>query len=141
MKQFLLGLTLFSFFSFTFSLHLFAQDKFQKDFNLLFAETAFIKPLERPPFITNGEDSYGTVIGFIYKISIKILIKNPSATNKPLKIITKTPDGIEHFCEFNSEKSTLETNLFYNFTYEISTKYKGNAKIFTSEEECSVFLN
>ncbi len=140
MKQFLLHFFFIPLTLLVFSLPLFAQDKFEKDFNLLFTNAEFIKTLEGPPFVTNGKDSYGTVLGFVYKINMKILIKNPSAINKTLKITTRTPDGIEHFCEFNSEKNMLETNNFYNFTYEVTTKYKGNAQIFTTEEETSVHL-
>ena len=67
-------------------------------------------------------------------------IKNPSSTNKTLKIVTITPDGIEHSSEFNSEKQRLEIDKFYNFSYEVTTKYKGNARIITPAEENSVFL-
>ncbi len=123
-----------------FSLPLFAQDNFAKDFNLLFPSAEIIKNIEVPPFVINGEVTSGTVVGFVYKISIKILIKNPSATNKTLMITTRTPDGVEHFCEFNSERITLETDKFYSFSYDVTTKYKGNAQIFTSEEESSVHL-
>lgn len=140
MKKVLSGLVFIYLVVVIFSLPLFAQDNFAKDFNLLFTSAEFIKNIEAPPCLTNGEVTSGTVIGFIYKITIKILIKNPSAINKTLKITTRTPDGIEHFCEFNSERNSLETDKFYSFSYEVITKYKGNAQIFTSEEESSVHL-
>ena len=128
------------FITLAFYLPLFAQDKFEKDFNLLFPSAEFIKNIEGPPFVSNGEVTSGTIVGFVYKITLKILIKNPSALNKSLKIITLTPDGIEHFYEFNSEKNNLETDNFYNFSYEVTTKYKGIAQIFTPQEESSVHL-
>jgi hypothetical protein len=140
MKIILSHLFFIQFITLVFSIPLIAQDNFAKDFNLLFPSAEFIKNIEGPPFRTNGEVTYGTVIGFVYKISIKILIKNPSAINKSLKIITLTPDGIEHFCEFNSEKNNLETDNFYNFSYEVTTRYKGNAQIITPEEEISIQL-
>ncbi len=140
MKQFLSDIIFINIVILVFSIPLFAQDNFAKDFNLIFPYAEFIKNIEGPPFRTNGEVTYGTVVGFVYKISIKILIKNPSAINKSLKIITLTPDGIEHFCEFNSEKNKLETENFYNFSYEVTTKYKGNAQIITPEEEISVYI-
>jgi len=140
MKIILSHLFFIQFITLVFYLPLFAQDKFEKDFNLLFPSAEFIKNIEGPPFVSNGEVTSGTVVGFVYKITLKILIKNPSAINKSLKIITRTPDGIEHFYEFNSEKNNLETDNFYNFSYEVTTKYKGIAQIFTPQEESSVHL-
>ena len=140
MKQVLLSFLFIHLIIIVFALPLFGQDNFAKDFNLLFPDAEFIKTLEGPPFRTNGEETFGTVIGFVYKINVKILIKNPSSTNKTLKIVAITPDGIEHSFEFNSEKQRLETDKFYNFSYEVTTKYKGNAQIFTPKEETSIYL-
>lgn len=140
MKQVLLSFLFIHLIIIVFALPLFAQDSFAKDFNLLFPDAEFIKTVEGPPFLTNGEVTVGTVIGFVYKINVKILLKNPSSTNKTLKIITITPDGIEHSFEFNSEKQRLEKDKFYNFSYEVTTKYKGSARIITPAEENSVFL-
>jgi hypothetical protein len=140
MKQVLLSFLFIHLIIIVFALPLFAQDRFAKDFNLLFPDAEFIKTVERPPFLTNGEVTVGTVMGFVYKINVKILIKNPSSTNKTLKIITITPDGMEHSFEFNSEKQRLEIDKFYNFSYEVTTKYKGSARIITPAEENSVFL-
>jgi hypothetical protein len=140
MKQFLPYLLTIYLILFLFSSPLFAQDRFAKDFNLFLGKVNFIKTLEGPPYRTDGENTYGIVIGFVYKINLKIIIKNLSAINKSLNIIFKTPDGIEHFCEFNSEKKKLELNQFYNFSFEIKTKYKGNAQILTSDEDISVYL-
>jgi hypothetical protein len=140
MKQVLLSFLFIHLIIIVFALPLFAQDSFAKDFNLLFPDAEFIKTVERPPFLTNGEVTVGTAMGFVYKINVKILIKNPSSTDKTLKIITITPDGMEHSFEFNSEKQRLEIDKFYNFSYEVTTKYKGNARIITPTEENSVFL-
>jgi len=140
MKIILSHLFFIQFIALVFSLLLFAQDKFEKDFNLLFSSAEFIKNIEGPPFVSNGEVTSGTIVGFVYKITLKILIKNPSAINKSLKIITLTPDGIEYFYEFNSEKNRLETDDFYNFSYEVTTNHKGIAQIFTPQEEISVQL-
>jgi hypothetical protein len=139
-KQVLLSFLFINLIIIVFALPLFAQDNFANDFNLLFPDAEFIKTVEGPPFLTNGEVTVGTVIGFVYKIKAKILIKNSSSTNKTFKIITITPDGIEHSFKFNSEKQSLEIDKLYNFSYEVTTKYKGTARIITQSEENSVFL-
>jgi hypothetical protein len=69
MKQVLLSFLFIHLIIIVFALPLFGQDNFAKDFNLLFPDAEFIKTLEGPPFRTNGEETFGTVIGFVYKIT------------------------------------------------------------------------
>jgi len=65
MKIILSHLFFIQFITLVFSLPLFAQDKFEKDFNILFPSAEFIKNIEGPPFVSNGEVTSGTVLGFV----------------------------------------------------------------------------